>query len=67
MGSARGEESGLEVVETVRGGDTLIQRGVDSDLYPFPIHDVPRRHLDRLVGHYRLAPGGMHEESGVYQ
>jgi hypothetical protein len=64
MGSARGER-GLEVVETVRGGDTLIQRGVDSN--PFPTHDVPSRFLDHLVGHYQLAPGGMHEESGVYQ
>jgi hypothetical protein len=67
MGSAHGEK-GLEVVETARGGDTLIQRGVDSNLYyPFPTHDVPSRFLDRLVGHYQLAPGGMHEESGVYQ
>lgn len=66
MGSAHGER-GLEVVETARGKDTRIQRGVDSNLYPFPTHDDPSRLLDRLVGHYQLAPGDMHEESGVYQ
>jgi hypothetical protein len=66
MGSAHGER-GLEVVETARGGDTLIQHGVDSNLYSFPTHDGPSRLLDRLVGHYQLAPGGMHEESGVCQ
>ena len=66
MGSAHGER-GLEVEETAHGEDTLIQRGVDSNLYyPFPSHDVPSRLLDRLVVHYQLAPEGMHEESGVY-
>jgi len=64
MGSAHGER-GLEVVETARGGDML--RGVDQSLYSFPTHDDPSRLLDRLVGRYQPALGGMHEESGVYQ
>jgi hypothetical protein len=39
MGSVHGKR-GLEVVEMARGGDTLIQRGVDC---PFPTHDIPSR------------------------
>jgi len=64
MGSAHGE-TGLGVVERARG-DTPIQRDVDSNLY-VPTHGDPSQILDRLAGHYQLAPGGMHEESGEYQ
>jgi hypothetical protein len=32
---------------------------------PFPLTTFPAGFLDRLVGHYQLAPGGMHEKSGT--
>lgn len=53
MGSAHGER-GVEVPETARGGDTLIQRGAD---YPFPTHDVPSQFFDRLVAITSWLPG----------
>lgn len=58
MGFAR-VDSRLEGVE-IRG-DMRVRHAVDSTLYPVPTHDDPNQVPDH---YYRLAPAGMHEESG---